>query len=321
MSVRVRLSTPAGRASALAAIDLFAQSAEELEPFIRKHANVRTKPGDVKLAHLAGVDHGLVIRWTETFAQLTPHGGAQVVDELIKALETEGAEVVTDVDPVEAYPEARSDIEASALAALSHAVSPMAVDLLLSQHERWRNDARKSNDARMDRDVRLMRLIEPALVAVMGEPNVGKSTLLNTLAGRELAVVSDEAGTTRDHVGALINLGGLVVRWVDTPGVREAEGPEEQAIELARKLIAEADLVIAVGDGTTGDPREIVGVEPGMVVALRADLGKPGWAHDLGVSAASGAGISELVAAVRERLVPGVDVADPGPWKFWRGHQ
>ncbi|MCA9273131.1 MAG: 50S ribosome-binding GTPase [Phycisphaerales bacterium] len=317
MSVRVRLSTPAGRASALAAIDIFAHSAGELEPFIRKHAGVRTKPGDMKLAHLAGVDHGLVIHWTDTFAQLTPHGGVAVVDELIKVLGSAGAEIVADVDPIEAYPEARSDVDARSLAALSHAVSPMAVDLLLAQHERWEKGDRKPTDVRTDRDVRLMRLIGPALVAVVGEPNVGKSTLLNTLAGRELAIVSDEAGTTRDHVGALINLGGLVVRWVDTPGVRDATGPEAQAIGLAQRLIADADLVIAVGDMTTGDPREVAGVEPGMVVALRADLGKPDWQHDLAVSAATGDGMPELVSLVRDRLVPMADLEDPGPWKFW----
>src|SRR5690606_37019664 len=112
----------------------------------------------------------------------------------------------------------------------------------------------------------------------------GKSTLLNTLAGRDLALVSGEAGTTRDHVGALIDLGGVVVRWVDTPGVREAAGPEAEAIGLARRLAADADLVIAVGDRATADPRTIVEQEPGLVAALRGDLGEPGWAHDVAVS-------------------------------------
>jgi len=317
MSVRTRLSTPAGRAAALAVIDLFAHSAGELEPFIRKYANVRTKPGDVKLARLAGVDHGLIIHWTDTFAQLTPHGGTAVVDELMKALESGGAEVATQVDPIEAYPEARSAIDARALAALSQAVSPMAVDLLLLQHERWEKGERETTDARTDRDVRLMRLIEPPLVAVVGEPNIGKSTLLNTLAGRELAIVSDQAGTTRDHVGAQINLGGVVVGWIDTPGVREAVGPEAQAIELAAELIAKADLVIAVGDRTTADPRGFVGAEPGLVVALREDLGRPVWAHDLAVSATTGEGVAGLVAAVRELLAPSADIGDAGAWKFW----
>ena len=319
MSVRVRLSTPAGRASALAVIDLFTHSAGELEPFIRKHVGVRTQPGDVKLANLAGVDHGLVIHWTDTFAQLTPHGGVAVVDALMTALTTGDAERATHADPARAYPEARGDIEARALAALSHAVSPMAVDLLLAQRKRWAAGDRKPDDARTDRDVRLARLIEPALVAVVGEPNVGKSTLLNALAGRELAIVSDEAGTTRDHVGALINLGGLVVRWIDTPGFREVQGPEAAAIGLAQRLVDDADLVVAVGDRTTGDPREIAGVEPGLVVALRTDLGEPGWEHDLAVSAATGAGVSALVTMVRDRLVPSADIGDVGPWKFWEG--
>jgi len=317
MTVRFRLSTPAGRAAALAAIDLHASAPESLDAFIRIFASVRTKPGELKLADLAGIDRGLVIRWTETFAQLTPHGGAQVVDELMKALETRGATIVTEVDPFEAYPEARSTVDARALAALAQAASPLAVDLLLSQHERWLSGTRSAEDVRTERDLRLMQLIDPPLVVVVGDPNVGKSTLLNTLAGRDLALVSGEAGTTRDHVGALIDLGGLVVRWVDTPGVRAAAGSEGDAIELARRLAADADLVIAVGDRTTADPRTIVDQQPGLVVALRGDLGEPAWVHDLAVSAATGAGVAELVALVRERLVPRADIEAREPWKFW----
>ena len=54
-----------------------------------------------------------------------------------------------------------------------------------------------------------------------------------------------------------------------------------------------------------------------MMVALRADLGLPRWKHDVAVSALTGAGLTELARAVRERLAPGAVLADPGPWRFW----
>lgn len=317
MSVRARLATPAGRAAALAVIDLSSRSADELDAFIRICAGVRTEPGELRLARLAGVDRGLVIRWTPTFAQLTPHGGTAVVDELLNALAAGGAEVVAAFPPEEAYPEARSDVDARALAALARAASPLAVDLLLAQHGRWASGRRVAASPRTGRDDRLMRLIEPALVVVVGAPNVGKSTLLNTLAGRDLALVAGEAGTTRDHVGAWVNLGGLVVRWVDTPGIRTAAGPEADAIAIASRLAMDADLLVGVGDGASADPVMLLPRMPDLVVALRSDLGLPGWAHGLVVSARTGAGVADLVELVRERLVPRADLGSDEPWRFW----
>lgn len=312
MSVRVRLASPPGVPAALAVIDLFAQNPDELHPFIRIHANVRADVGDVKLVSLQGVDQGLLMFWSRTFAQITPHGGTASVDEWMKALVRDGAALSAEVSPEETYLEARSAIDARALAALARAHSPLAVDLLLAQHERWGAVVRSAADASTGRDVRLHRLIDPALVVVTGPPNVGKSTLLNALAGRELALASPEAGTTRDHVGALVDLGGLVVRWVDTPGVREARGAEARAIGLAREVLGRADLVIAVGDAGTDRP-----TGGDVVVALRADLGLPWWEHDAAVSARTGAGMGELVALVRERLVPRADLESAVGWRFW----
>lgn len=312
MTLRARLASPPGVPAALAVIDLFSHKPGELHPFIHKHANVRADVGDVKLVSLPGIDQGLLMFWTPTFAQITPHGGTASVDEWMKALARDGAALSAEISPEEAYPEARSAIDARALAALARAHSPLAVDLLLAQHERWGTGARRADDARTERDVRLNRLIDPALVAVTGPPNVGKSTLLNALAGRELAIASPEAGTTRDHVGALVDLGGLVVRWVDTPGLREAAGPEARAIGLAREVLARADLVVAVGDA--GTPRPAGGE---LTVALRADLGLPEWGHDLAVSARTGAGMEGLVALVRERVVTRGDLESGEPWRFW----
>jgi hypothetical protein len=319
MSVRVRLSTPPGRASALAVIDLVSESEFELEAALVAIGVGYVDTGSVKLANLAGIDRGLAIRWTGSFAQLTPHGGVAVGNALLTALSGLGIEVVQDIAPVHAFPEARSEVEARALTALGVATSPLAVDLLLAQHDAWRGCDRGLDSELSERDRRLGVLIDPPLIVIAGPANVGKSTLLNGLAGRELSLAADEPGTTRDHVGALIDLGGLVVRWADTPGMRDAQGAESVAISIARELIESADFLIAVGDRDSEDPRSVLGRQAGLVAALRSDLGMPCWAFDCSVSVRSGLGIAEFTAMVRDMVLPPADLACSEPWKFWSG--
>ncbi|WP_417449111.1 tRNA uridine-5-carboxymethylaminomethyl(34) synthesis GTPase MnmE [Kordiimonas sp.] len=80
-------------------------------------------------------------------------------------------------------------------------------------------------------------------IVIMGEPNAGKSTLMNTLARSDVAIVSDEAGTTRDAIEVQLDLGGFPVRLIDTAGVRESQGAiEEEGIRRALKRAEEADL-------------------------------------------------------------------------------
>lgn len=318
MACSARLSSSPDRAAALGVIDLLADTANDLDSALRS-IGVRTLPvGASRLADLAGVDRGLAIRWTETFAQLTPHGGTAVVRALLDTLTERGIPLaVAYPAPNAMYPEARSDIEARALAALSRAPSPLAVDLLLAQHDRWRAHEGEQSPDPSPRDRRLMRLIDPPLVVVMGPPNVGKSTLLNALAGRELALTSDEPGTTRDHVGAMVEVGGLVVRWADAPGVRESAGVEAGAIRIARDLAHSADLLIGAGDAASLDPRSVLDREPDLTIALRSDLGTPSWTHDLALSALDEGDLGACARLIREKLVPEADLASEAPWKFW----
>ncbi|GAB4282392.1 MAG: tRNA uridine-5-carboxymethylaminomethyl(34) synthesis GTPase MnmE [Roseovarius sp.] len=135
-------------------------------------------------------------------------------------------------------------------------------------------------------------------VAIVGRPNVGKSSLLNALAGRQAAITSARAGTTRDVIEVRMDLRGLPVTFLDTAGLREtADEVEAMGIELARARAAAADLrVFLVAPGE----------EPGMaraaddlVVVSKADL-YPGCAG--GVSALTGAGLEDLVGRIAERL-------------------
>ena len=94
--------------------------------------------------------------------------------------------------------------------------------------------------------------------ALIGRPNAGKSSLLNALAGYERAIVTDIPGTTRDTVEESVLCGGVLLRLIDTAGIRATEDPVEQlGVERSRRAIASAELVLAVVDGAEPeDPEE-----------------------------------------------------------------
>jgi tRNA modification GTPase len=87
------------------------------------------------------------------------------------------------------------------------------------------------------------------VVAIAGPPNVGKSTLINQLARREVAIVSPHAGTTRDVIEVQLDLDGYPVTVIDTAGIRETDDPvEQEGVRRARMRAAEADLVLWMVD-------------------------------------------------------------------------
>jgi tRNA modification GTPase len=112
----------------------------------------------------------------------------------------------------------------------------------------------------LDRAARGAKLNSGVDIAIIGRPNVGKSTLLNLLAQEERAIVSDEPGTTRDVLSIDINVGGLAVRFHDTAGLREASNAiEEEGVRRAKQTIDRSDAVFHV---VTEDPHalpELVG--------------------------------------------------------------
>jgi tRNA modification GTPase len=133
-------------------------------------------------------------------------------------------------------------------------------------------------------------------VAIVGQVNAGKSTLLNALAGREAAITSSRAGTTRDVIEVRMEIGGLAVTLIDTAGLRDADDEIEQiGIERGRARAAAADLRIFL----LSEPGEApVGVEVGDIVVLsKADL----WGLD-GISAKTGLGVAGLLAQIEDCL-------------------
>ncbi|WP_397541621.1 tRNA uridine-5-carboxymethylaminomethyl(34) synthesis GTPase MnmE [Roseovarius salis] len=135
-------------------------------------------------------------------------------------------------------------------------------------------------------------------VAIVGAPNAGKSTLLNALAGREAAITSEHAGTTRDVIEVRMDLGGLPVTLLDTAGLREtADAVETIGIDRARSRAHQADLrVFLVAPGGTPE------MEPeadDIVVVSKADLH---GSRENGVSGKTGYGITELVEKISDTL-------------------
>ncbi len=164
------------------------------------------------------------------------------------------------------------------------------------------------------------RFRDGATVVIAGVANVGKSRLLNRLAGEERAIVTETPGTTRDYLHADIPVGGVPVTLIDTAGLRETADPvEREGVRRSREIVAAADLVLFVLDGSrpssTGDRsayEEIVSL-PHLVLLNKSDLavveegsgfagaGKRGA---LRLSAKTGEGIGDLVAAVAREVAP-----------------
>jgi tRNA modification GTPase len=152
-------------------------------------------------------------------------------------------------------------------------------------------------------------LVEPWRVIIAGAANVGKSTLVNALAGYQRSIVADTPGTTRDVVTTRLAIDGWPIEISDTAGWRSTTASlEQEGIERARRAMAEADLCLWLLDGSTepvfpGDARTKV-----HYLINKIDL-PPAWdwtqvPHALVLSARTGSGVTELCQAVSRWLVP-----------------
>ena len=142
------------------------------------------------------------------------------------------------------------------------------------------------------RSKRLNRLLLPPSIVVLGPPNIGKSSLMDLMTGRDVAITMDEPGTTRDYVSALIELVGWSLDGTTRLDIVQAEDTiEMDALSRTEQLVEEADMSISARDATTSWLE--TDREPDLRLSLRSDLGLCRDA-DVCVSAHTGEGMIEL---------------------------
>ncbi len=147
------------------------------------------------------------------------------------------------------------------------------------------------------------RLRDGFTVVIAGPPNVGKSTLMNALAGRDVAITSPIPGTTRDLIEVFLDLRGYPVILVDTAGIRESPDPiEQEGVARARRRAESADLMLWLSDGGEVQARPSMGT-PTLAVRTKTDLDEadlPPKPSELAISAKTGAGIDRLLDVIAD---------------------
>lgn len=151
-------------------------------------------------------------------------------------------------------------------------------------------------------------------IALVGEPNAGKSTLLNALSGRDVAIVTDIAGTTRDVLSVDINLDGYLVRIFDTAGIRETQDVVEQEGVRRAVLTAEtADLILLLQDNDSIPKQSMASFENQRRLRVRTKSALSSFAvgedFDLSISAKEDFGLNELRLLIKQEIEKRVDAA------------
>jgi len=263
-------------------------------------------------------------------AEINIHGGPHVARRVLALLGECGATIAAAGAADAALERAaraaapdRAGIAGEMLAALSRASTPLAAAAVTAQ---WAGGLAALAEADRPRPAdlraaaaalpRMARLLEPAEVVIAGAPNVGKSALANALAGRNVSIVSETAGTTRDWVRCAAEAEGVPVRLTDTAGLWRTDGVDAEAVDRAWRRIERADLVLCVTSPDAGGHNDLAARLHALPRVLRVwgkcDLGAPATDVDAAVSARTGEGLAGLRRAIRDRLgFAGFDPAAP----------
>ena len=160
------------------------------------------------------------------------------------------------------------------------------------------DDSRRRLSALLDRSSTRKLNSGYFTVALVGPPNVGKSSLFNALLRTERSIVSDTPGTTRDYLEAYIEIEGMPVKLIDTAGIREAEESiEERGIALGRSAALDADLVLRLTDP---ESRNVQASSGEVLVHNKSDLDC--WSTGIAISSVTGSGLRALHRFIAERL-------------------
>jgi hypothetical protein len=297
-------------------------------------------PGRVSLHRPFDLDDALLARLIDSGQDsllIMPHGGIAITRSICNHLEHSGfsrqRNITTPPLPQQLTPGWLHD---QVFAALARAHSPLAIDLLLDQPARWCHTPTQSTDDTTTRQ--LNYLLNPPTVVALGPSNIGKSTLINALARNNISIVADQPGTTRDYVTTPLEVDGLVVNYIDAPGLRPgADVIESQAIALALAAASSADLLLLCTDPrhtyiTLPAPLTTL---PALRLCLRADLALSADhpphnialsslhnpQSDLNISSHITAQLTKLAKLIRQTLVPDSALTTAHAWPFWQAAQ
>ncbi len=296
MQNTVAILTPPG----IAAIAVVRLRGDRVAAFARSHLSRPPRAGACVHVELrdggATLDDPVAVLADERTLDLSVHGGAWIVNRTVELAKRFGFAEAADEPP--------TDIEAEMLRDLPRALTREAVAILLAQPAAWEQMLQGNDREAMERalaDRSLVRLLNPPTVAIVGAPNVGKSTLANQLFGRDRSITADLPGTTRDWVGEQANIDGLAVTLIDTPGLRATDDPiEREAIARSRGVIDRADAVVHVLDATAPSALD---ENADILVMNKVDRG-PTWRvpNAIPVCATAGQGIDALRNAIRSHF-------------------
>ena len=282
------------------------------------HGQLRDEAGDT-------VDDPVVVRIDTYTADLTVHGGPWVTESVLRLAEREGF-LRGDAEPM--GNDTGNWIDAAVARSLPTAATEVAVRMLLAQPDAWTGLRHRSDVAEWQAvlaDPSGRWLTSPPTVAVVGPPNVGKSTLANQLFGRPRSITADAPGTTRDWVDGVADLAGLAVVLVDTAGFRNTNDPiEADAIAAGQRRGRTADLTVVVLDRSRpldADAVAALAAHPtALRVANKADA-PPAWHDDGAIAtvATMGVGIDVVRRAICRNF--GCQTIDPARPRWWTERQ
>jgi tRNA modification GTPase len=316
--------TPPG-AAAIAVVRL---TGPDVGGFLQRHFSRPTALGRAVHGDLTDgprvIDDAVVVLCEETTADLNLHGGAWVVHAALDLARRENFQVYESpalpLSPSSV--DAGSELEREVYSYLPLARTELGVRVMLGQAIAWAELKKRFDEnseafgaelIRLLTDRTLHHLLHPPAVAIIGVPNVGKSTLANQLFARERSITADVPGTTRDWVGEIANVNGLPVMLVDTPGIRVTDDEiERTAIERSQSEIRRADLIVLVLDASRpleGEQARLVAAYPSALrVANKSDRASSEAvtsAAEISTVATIGKGVEDLRRAIVLRFTGG----------------
>ncbi len=267
-------------------------------------------------------------------ADLNLHGSQWIVESVLRLAREAGFEVES-TSTLSSFTghlsESESIIETEVLSALPRARTELALRVLLAQIDTWqlledRHSAGLVASTEIERilaDRCLENLLALPTVALIGAPNVGKSTIANQLFAQQRSITADLPGTTRDWVGEIADVGGLAVMLLDTPGIRQTHDPLEQAaIIRGGKEIARAHLVVIVLDASRPlqeGQRQLMDAYPRSLTVINKSDRPPAWdrsvVRGIPTVGTTGAGIDDLRKSIMAHFsCLGIDPSLPRAW-------